>query len=110
MLTKKQAIDAAEREVSYLQQRWKLLPDPNESAVLLIENLLDAQERLADQERSFVRSQVAYAMSWVQLRKAMGVLLRFDNRSHSPLIADDSSGTVAERPARTDASTEALSR
>ncbi|MEM8667007.1 MAG: TolC family protein [Planctomycetota bacterium] len=78
MLAKKASIDAAEREVAYLQQRWEQLPDPNESAVLLIENLLDAQERLADEEQSLVRAQVAYAMSWVQLRKQMGVLLRFD--------------------------------
>jgi hypothetical protein len=53
----------------------------------LIEDLLDAQERLADEERAFVRAQVAYAMSWVQLRKAMGVLLRLENPSHSPLVA-----------------------
>lgn len=55
MASKKQAIDAASREVSYLKERWELLPDPNESAVLLIEDLLDAQERLADEEQEFVR-------------------------------------------------------
>ena len=88
MVTKKHAIDAAAKEVNYLRQRWELLPDPNESAVLLIEDLLDAQERLADQERAFVRAQAAYAMSWVLLRKSMGVLLRLDNPSHSPLMAD----------------------
>ena len=54
MVTKKQAIEAASQEVNYLQQRWELLPDPNESAILLIEDLLDAQERLADEERAFV--------------------------------------------------------
>tara|TARA_R110002049_G_scaffold27321_1_gene93921 strand:+ start:6326 stop:8863 length:2538 start_codon:yes stop_codon:yes gene_type:complete len=79
MATKKQSIDASENEVNYLRQRWELLPDPNESPVLLIEDLLDAQERLADEERSFVRAQVAYAMSWVQLRKATGVLLQMNH-------------------------------
>ena len=59
MGTKQQAIEAASQEVAYLTQRWKLLPDPSESAVLLIENLLEAQERLADEERGFVRSQMA---------------------------------------------------
>jgi outer membrane protein TolC len=86
MATKKQAIDAAEAEVSYLQQRWELLPDPGESAILLIEDLLDAQERLADEERAFVTAQVSYAISWVQLRKAMGVLLRLDAANHTPVI------------------------
>ena len=79
MATKKQSIDAANREVRYLQQRWEFLPDPNESSILLIGDLLDAQERLADEERAFVQAQVAYAISWVQLRKAMGILLRFDS-------------------------------
>lgn len=84
MTVKKQAIAAAEREVAYLEQRWQLLPDPNESAVLLIEDLLDAQERLADEEREFVTAQVGYALSWVQLRKSMGVLLRLDDYQASP--------------------------
>lgn len=95
MATKKLAIDAANREVDYLEQRWKLLPDPNESAVLLIENLLDAQERLADEERAFVQAQVDYAISWVQLRKAMGVLLRLENPNHNALIT--SAATQFER-------------
>ncbi len=79
MVAKSQAIGAAAHEVEFLRQRWELLPDPNESAVLLIEDLLDAQERLADEEQAFVEAQVAYAISWIQLRKATGVLLRFDD-------------------------------
>ncbi|QDT12016.1 Outer membrane efflux protein [Planctomycetes bacterium K23_9] len=86
MVAKKQSIDAAANEVNYLQQRWELLPDPNESAVLLIEDLLEAQERLADEEQAFVAAQVAYAMSWIQLRKATGVLLRFDATDDTPAI------------------------
>jgi outer membrane protein TolC len=78
MVTKSQAVAAAGNEVVYLQDRWDHLPDPNESAILLIEDLLDAQERLADEERDFVTAQTTYALSWVQLRKAMGILLRFD--------------------------------
>ena len=79
MATKKQSVVASENEVIYLHQRWELLPDPNESPVLLMEDLLDAQQRLADEERAFVQAQVAYAMSWVKLRKATGVLLRLDD-------------------------------
>jgi outer membrane protein TolC len=98
MVTKQQAIEAASHEVSYLNQRWKLLPDPGESAVLLIENLLDAQERLADEERGFVQAQMAYAMSWVQLRQAMGVLLRFESVSTDCVfVADEDVNGGAER-------------
>jgi outer membrane protein TolC len=84
MVVKKHAIDAAMREIAYLEQRWQLLPDRNDSPVLLLEDLLDAQERLADEERAFVTAQVGYALSWVQLRKSMGVLLRF-NDPEAPL-------------------------
>lgn len=98
MVTKQQAIEAASHEVSYLNQRWKLLPDPGESAVLLIENLLDAQERLADEERGFVQAQMAYAMSWVQLRQAMGVLLRFESVPRGCVfVADEDMNAGAER-------------
>ena len=98
MVTKQQAIEAASHEVSYLNQRWKLLPDPSESAVLLIENLLDAQERLADEERGFVQAQMAYAMSWVQLRQAMGVLLRFESvPGDCVFVADEDMNAGAER-------------
>ncbi len=76
MTANRQSLLAAMREVSYLQQRWQWLPDPNESAVLLIEDLLDAQERVAEEEQAVTRAQVAYAMSWITLRKAMGVLLQ----------------------------------
>lgn len=106
MAAKKQAIDASNSEVAYLEQRWGLLPDQNESAVLLIEDLLDAQERRADQERKFVQAQVDYAMSWVHLRRAMGVLLRMERSGPAPLVdpaleaSDQTSGNekVADRP------------
>ena len=94
MVSKKQSIDAANREVNYLEQRWELLPDPNESAVLLIEDLLDAQERLADEEQALVAAQVGYALSWVQLRKSMGILLRFDDLNQPPASALNAAAPV----------------
>ena len=94
MITKKQSVDASENEVNYLSQRWELLPDPNESTVLLIEDLLDAQERLADEERAFVRAQVAYAMSWVGLRKATGVLLRMRDHAGPLNTGPNASGPI----------------
>lgn len=77
MLAKRLAIQAAEAEVAYLKQRWVELPDPNESPVVLIDNLLASQQRLTEEERSLVAAQVDYAMSWVKLRQVSGVLLQF---------------------------------
>lgn len=109
MTVKKQAIAAAEREVAYLEQRWQLLPDPNESAVLLIEDLLDAQERLADEERAFVTAQLGYALSWVQSESRWGFccdsmiarrqpMRRFNNWMRRR--ADDDAGSATSRSLR----------
>ena len=95
MLAKQAAVESASNEVEYLQQRWELLPDPNESAVLLIEDLLDAQQRLADEELAYVTAQVSYALSWIQLRKAMGVLLRFDDAKGTTIIPPTPSNAAA---------------
>ena len=43
--------------------------------MLLLENLLDAQERVADEEAALVRTQVLYSLSIVRLKQAMGTLL-----------------------------------
>ena len=109
MVTKKQAVDAAANEVLYLQDRWDHLPDPNESATLLIEDLLDAQERLADEERDFVAAQTAYALSWVGLRKAMGVLLRFDDLANRP-VAPPMEPTPHVQPLEHDATLQGASQ
>ncbi|WDQ16371.1 TolC family protein [Rhodopirellula sp. P2] len=96
LIAKQHSTIAATREVEYLRQRWIHLPDPNENAILLIENLLDAQERLADEERGLVRAQVAHALSWVMLRKAMGVLLVCDVAEVSPVLSNTPSVILAE--------------
>lgn len=84
LIEKRIAIDAAESEVAYLTQRYQELPGREDSLILLVDNLLDAQDRLAEQESEFVDAQVAYAMSWVSLRRATGTLLRFDDEVMMP--------------------------
>lgn len=90
MQQKKLSVDATEAEVSYLSQRAELLPEEEDSLILLTDNLLDAQERLAQEERELVNAQVAYALSWVLLRKATGVLLKMEHM-------DALSASAAER-------------
>jgi outer membrane protein TolC len=75
MLSKYQSMLAAERESLYLLERWKVLPDADRSSVLLLEDLLDSQERLANEEAAFVGAQVAYVLSLAELKRVMGVLM-----------------------------------
>lgn len=100
MSARYQAILAAQREVMYLQQRYETLVDPQESAIVLIEDLLDAQQRLFDGERSYVAAQIDHAISWVRLRRSMGVLLRMDSinvdAEMEPLVMTDGPSGVGE--------------
>ena len=78
MLGHFQAMVSAENEAQYLEERWKLLPGNDQTISFLLEDLLDAQERVADEEADFVASQVAYVLSVVNLKRATGILLTVD--------------------------------
>jgi hypothetical protein len=78
MVGRYHAMLAATNETLYLWDRYEFLPDLNDSAPLLLEDLLDAQERQADEEAAFVDAEVNYAISLMDLRKAMGTLFSAD--------------------------------
>lgn len=75
MLSRFQAMIAAETEANYLMERWRLLPGGDQTISFLLEDLLEAQERVADEEAAFVGAQSNYVLSIVDLKRATGVLL-----------------------------------
>lgn len=78
MLSRFQSMIAADTEANYLLERWRLLPGNDQTTSFLLEDLLDAQERVAMEEQDFVEAQVAYVLSIVQLKRASGILLSCD--------------------------------
>ena len=78
MLGHFQAMIAAENEAQYLEERWKLIPGNDQTISFLLEDLLDAQERVATEEGDYTASQVAYVLSVVGLKRATGILLSVD--------------------------------
>lgn len=76
MLSRYQSMKAAEDEANYLQDRFDVLPASEDSAVLLLEDLLDSFERVADEESSFVQAQVDHAVALIMLKKELGILLQ----------------------------------
>lgn len=70
------SMSAAELDAEYLQKRWEMLPSDDRSASFLLEDLLDAQDRLAAEESGFAAAQVDYAMSLTRLNRVIGVLLK----------------------------------
>ncbi len=90
MVGRYRSILAAAEETSFLSDRYALMPGINDSATLLLEDLLNAQERQADEEAAFVDSQVNYTLSLVRLRKAMGTLLLADPIDYQPIASPSS--------------------
>ena len=84
MLAKYSAMSASVAEVRYLRERWELLPGDDRSSSLLLEDILNAQERLMDEESTFVRAQVEYAKSLAGLRRATGTLMGIDQLPRGP--------------------------
>lgn len=82
---KRKAMDAAYEEVEYLKDRWQLLPVDNGSASLLLEDLLDAQDRLSDSEQSLLQSTLEYSLAQVSYKRSIGSLL-----SHNHVKVDRS--------------------
>ena len=75
MVGKYHSMTAAQKEVNYLTDRYQTFPGDNATAALMLQNLLESQERLADEEYDFVVAQVDYSVSLIDLRRAMGTLM-----------------------------------
>ena len=76
---KYRAMDAAHEEVDYRKSRWELLPGDDRSASLMLEDLLDAQERLTAAEFEFLEAQTGYSLSQMTYKRAIGTLLIAEN-------------------------------
>lgn len=95
MQSRFQAMSAAENETAYLRDRFNVLPMVEDSATLLLEDLLDSFERLADEEAGFVQALVDHAVALVKLKKELGVLLR--SRNSSPDIESPEEQWMSDR-------------
>ena len=99
LLGKYQAMVAAQNEVSYLQDRFDILPNVEESSILLLEDLLDGCERLADEEAAFAQAQTSYSLSIIQLRRATGTMLR--SRYDAPELENSETEWMTSRAEQT---------
>ncbi|TWU43041.1 Outer membrane efflux protein [Novipirellula aureliae] len=73
--SKREMVLTATAEEEILTQRYLLLGGDGSRVGLVLENLLDAQQRRADAERAWVSTQVQYLVSLIELQRAMGNLL-----------------------------------
>lgn len=74
--TKLQAMNARAAQLDALTRRWEQLPGEDVAASLALENLLLAQDRLAQSEFEYLQSQLTFKLSIFNLKRAMGTLLK----------------------------------
>lgn len=73
--TKERAMTAQQMHLDSVSRRWERLPGEDLNASLALENMLTAQERLAEAEFEYLASQLTYNLSIVNLKRVMGLLL-----------------------------------
>lgn len=76
MEAKHRAMTAATAEVEYISERWRALGAEDRSASLMLEDLLNAQSRLADAEYGFLNAGLTYNLAQMNYKKAVGTLLQ----------------------------------
>lgn len=70
------ALALAKRELDVLERRAELLIDGDEVGPLYLDNILQAQERLATAELGYLNASSSYALAHFELQRANGGLLR----------------------------------
>ena len=86
MLAQQQAMNAGHAQLQSLEKRWELLPGENGNSALMLENLLNAQDRVVHTEGAFVQAWVTYNLALINHRRATGDLLRHHDISWNDYI------------------------
>ncbi len=92
-----QAMTASTVELDYLEKRWEHLPGEDGTASLMLDNLLQAQNRLAVNEFNFLTAQVTYNLALWNVKKATGELLQTEQVSWGRTCVDDLPTIVVDK-------------
>jgi outer membrane protein TolC len=98
LLAKAAAVDSRDQQLKSLELRWEKLPREDLTATLVLENILTAQERLAEAETSYLQSQVTYNLSLTNLKRATGSLLQHELVSIDRYCQNGVPAQVATKP------------
>ncbi len=100
MQSQAQAMNASTVELDYLEKRWEHLPGEDGTASLMLDNLLQAQNRLALNEFNFLTAQVTYNLALWNVKKATGELLQTEQVSWGRACVDDLPTIVVDKQGR----------
>src|SRR5208283_2592422 len=79
MVSKYHAMAAGEAEIDYLTARWRALPGDQQTAGFALDELLAAQERLAQAEFEFATAEAGYSVALISLCRATGTMVTAQN-------------------------------
>ncbi|MGO9111656.1 MAG: TolC family protein [Thermoguttaceae bacterium] len=101
MASKYHAMAAGEAEIAYLTARWRALPGDQQTAGFALDELLAAQERLAQAEFDFATAEAGYNVALISLCRATGTMVdaqNLDDILKQPCFAQLKKG-ARQRPA-----------
>jgi outer membrane protein TolC len=84
MQAKYRAMQASAAQLTYLQDRWRLLPGEEQVAGIVLEDVLQAQDRLVEIECEFAAAEVGYNQALCDLQWSMGMMLHCERRLPPP--------------------------
>lgn len=76
LLQRHESLAASQAEASFLLDRWHTAPGSDGPPILLLEDLISAQSRLADEENATVIAETDHAIAQVRYLKASGMLIQ----------------------------------
>lgn len=93
-------------EIEYLNARWEASLDEQRSSAVLLDDLLNAHDRLARSEGLYAAALVAYNSGYAQLNRATGTLVdcqTFQGMSRGYAVNEASTSSVPQTAANPDA-------
>ena len=76
LLQRHESLAASQAEAAFLLDRWNTAPASDGPAILLLEDLISAQSRLADEENATVIAETNHALAQVRYLRAIGTILQ----------------------------------
>ena len=91
------SMQAAAKQLENIEKRWEALPGVDSSIGLFLEDVLNAQQRLADAEFEFATAETTYNLALMNLKRATGTLLHHENIQEGVACADGLPTTLLEK-------------
>ncbi|MEM7783026.1 MAG: TolC family protein [Planctomycetota bacterium] len=91
------AMQAASKQLENLEERWAAIPGRETTIGLYLDNVLQAQVRLAEAEFEFAKAETTYNLALMNLKRATGTLLQHEQINSAVANIDGLPTTILEK-------------